>query len=190
MASWPVARVLVEPGQAHRRGGVRAGAEGEARIEPHDHGALRYARARDGARPTAAGRSTWDESRAAIRVPTRGRPASRRVSRCGSTRSTCERPATSSCGEVVERKQRLQARVRPQPEFTGRRLEDRIVALVGVRHGERAELEAGLLDALGIEPVEIQRESQLRHVRSPATSGRGGAPGSGCPGRRCGTPGA
>ena len=64
---------------------------------------------------------------------------------------------------AVEREQRLQARMRPQPELAGRGLEDRIVALVGIRHGERAEFEAGFLDALGIEPVEIQREGKLRH---------------------------
>jgi hypothetical protein len=40
-------------------------------------------------------------------------------------------------------------------EFTRRRLENGVVALVRVRHGEGAELEAGFLDALGIEPVEV-----------------------------------
>ena len=55
--------------------------------------------------------------------------------------------------------------MRPQPEFAGRGLEDRIVALVGVRDGERAEFEAGLLDALGIEPVQSQGEGKLRHWR-------------------------
>ena len=47
--------------------------------------------------------------------------------------------------------------MRPQAKFTGSRLENRIVALVGVRDGESAEFEAGLLDALGVEPVEIKR---------------------------------
>ena len=69
----------------------------------------------------------------------------------------------------VERKQRLQPRVRPQPEFARRRLEDRVVALIGVRHRERAELEAGVLDALGVEPVQRQREGQLRHGFAGAT---------------------
>ena len=64
----------------------------------------------------------------------------------------------------VERKQRLQARMRPQAEFTGSRFENRIVALVGVRDGERAEFETGFLDALGVESVESQRESKLRHA--------------------------
>src|SRR6187549_3769576 len=53
--------------------------------------------------------------------------------------------------------------MRPEPELTGRRLEDRIVALVGIGHGQRAEFETGFLDSLGVEAVEIQRESKLRH---------------------------
>jgi hypothetical protein len=48
--------------------------------------------------------------------------------------------------------------MRPQAEFAGRRFEDGIVVLVRVRHGEGAELEAGFLDVLGIEPVEVQRD--------------------------------
>ena len=88
------------------------------------------------------------------------------MKRAGSTRSTCDSPATRSSGDGIEREQRLQARVRPQPEFAGRRLENRIVALVGVRDGQRAELEAGFLDALGVEPVESQREGKLRHASS------------------------
>jgi hypothetical protein len=47
--------------------------------------------------------------------------------------------------------------MRPQAKFTGGWFENRIVALVGVRDGESAEFEAGLLDALGVEPIEIQR---------------------------------
>ncbi len=62
----------------------------------------------------------------------------------------------------VEWEQGLQARVRPQPELAGCRFENRIVVLIRVRHGHRAELEASFLDALHIEPVEIQGESQLR----------------------------
>ena len=46
--------------------------------------------------------------------------------------------------------------MRPEPEFTGGGLENRIVALVGIGHGQRAEFETGFLDTLGIEPVEIQ----------------------------------
>ena len=53
--------------------------------------------------------------------------------------------------------------MRPEPEFTGGGLQNRIVALVGIGHGQRAELEAGFLDTLGIEPVEIQRERNLWH---------------------------
>ena len=64
---------------------------------------------------------------------------------------------------AVEGKQRLQLRMRPQPELAGRGLEDRVVTLVRVRHRLRAELEAGLLDALGIESVEGQCQRQLWH---------------------------
>src|SRR6185436_8365899 len=87
-------------------------------------------------------------------------------------------------GLAVEGEQRLQARVWPQPEFTWRRFQDRIVALVGVRHRNRAEFQAGFLDALGIEPFESQCERNLRQgllPESTATSARDGAPGSGCP---------
>ena len=53
--------------------------------------------------------------------------------------------------------------MRPQPELTRRGLEDGVVALIGVRDGQRPELEAGFFDPLGIQAVEIQRESDLRH---------------------------
>jgi hypothetical protein len=62
--------------------------------------------------------------------------------------------------------QGLQPRMRPQPEFTRRRLQDGVVVLVGVRHGHRAELEAGFFDARGVESVQRHRDRELRHVAS------------------------
>jgi hypothetical protein len=53
----------------------------------------------------------------------------------------------------LEGKQRLQPRMGPEPEFARRGLENRVVALVRVRNGERAELETGLFDPLGVQPV-------------------------------------
>jgi hypothetical protein len=52
--------------------------------------------------------------------------------------------------------------MRPEPKFTGRGFEDRVVALIGIRNGERAEFEAGLFDAFRVEAVESHGESKLR----------------------------
>ena len=62
---------------------------------------------------------------------------------------------------AIEGEQRLQPRMWPEAELARRGLEDRVITHVGVRHGLRAEFEAGFFHPLGVEAVEIQREGNL-----------------------------
>jgi D-arabinose 1-dehydrogenase-like Zn-dependent alcohol dehydrogenase len=63
-------------------------------------------------------------------------------------------------------KQRLQPRGRPETEFARCRLEDRVIASVGIAECERAGCKAGLFGRLGIESVEGERDRDLAHELS------------------------
>ncbi len=141
-------RMRVEPFEAQRRGRVRAGAEGEP-------GSIRTTAAPGSSTCSWCGqihsrrRSAWRGSRAAIRAPRRDRPPRARAGALG-VAGRARGSARDDCRRDRHRgwKQCLDARRRPEPELSGRRLEDRRgVAIVRIdeRHGERAAGEAGLL---------------------------------------------
>ena len=142
---------------------MRAGAEGEARIEPHDHRVLRVHVRVVGRDPQAPPETHGMEVAQPFAFPD---AVGQRLEReaFGLDAQHVREAGDQVIRRGIERKQRLQPRMRPQAKFAGSRFENRIVALVGVRDGDGAELEAGLLDALGVEPVQSQREGKLRHA--------------------------
>ena len=146
----------IEPFQTQRRGRMRAGAEGEAGIEAHDHriGGVGRRLDRSTDKSTGAGRNAsagTDPSRRAS-SPDRRRRGTRCCSGASSgTRSVsaCTSPARSA--SLVE--QRLQHDVVPQRRFADAGFEDRVlVRRVGVgilqRDRQRAEIFERGFDAL------------------------------------------
>ncbi len=163
-------RMSVEPFETERRRRVRARAESEPGIHGHDHRA-----------PGSSTRSCrgHTQSRRPKRIAWKSRIHSRSQSAIGDCarvevrRIHAERAAQRAQHGLavrVRREKGRQARRRPEPEFPGRRLENRReLALVGVheRDGDRSAADAGGFGVVRRKLPEIQAdlEEDARNTR-------------------------
>ena len=124
---------------------MRAGAEGQAGIQPDDHGSgISRWRLVTGNDPQPPAEAHGMEVLQPFALP---HPIGQAFGADG-VRGNAERLGQHDDGGGVRSlgvEHRLQHGLRPEPQFTGRRLEDGVIHRVGQRHGQRASGEAGVL---------------------------------------------
>ena len=151
-------QVRVEPGEAQRSRGMRAGAERQARIQAHDDG-VGVVRWRLMARhdPQPAAETHRMEVLEPLALPDLVLDACHADMVGRQVERLCQLQDGGGAVRLgVEN--RLKHGMWPQAQFARRGFQDRVIDRVGQRHRQRAGLEAGVLGALRVATLEVDTQ--------------------------------